>query len=174
MSQFVSNSAARRNAILRFTALFLAATALACFVFLRLFYVRTEIPRQELQQFKELTPVLDKLTAYGESLYAYEQAITSNPVEAPRLQSQANEKSVEIHSMLYGKEKNPHYPQFNSVLQMGDQFFNYLKSSENKFLTIQKEVDTYKEEKKDLEKDLKDLEKELKECEDKVAKCKKW
>ena len=174
MSQFISNSAARRNAMLRFTALFLVATALACLVFLRLFYVQKEVQVVKLHQFEELAPVLDKLVAYGESLQDYEEAITSNPVEAPRLQSQANEKSVEIHSMLYGKEKNPHYPQFNSVLQTGDQFFNYLKSSGDKFLTIQKEVDTCKEDKKDLEKELKDMEKELKECEDKVAKCKKW
>ncbi|MBK8492204.1 MAG: hypothetical protein IPL49_15305 [Saprospirales bacterium] len=53
MSQFVSNSAERRNSILRFTALFLLTVVLACFVFLRLFYVETEIPKEELQQFKD-------------------------------------------------------------------------------------------------------------------------
>ncbi|MBK7407687.1 MAG: hypothetical protein IPJ40_06150 [Saprospirales bacterium] len=174
MSQFVSNSAERRNTILRFMALFLLTVVVACFAFLRLFYVKTEIPVQELQQFKELAPVLEKLVDYGESLHAYEQALTSNPVEAPRLQSLANEGSVEIHSMLYGKEKNPHHPQISKILVMGDQFFSYLNQSGDKFLTSQKDLDECKGDKKDLEKDMDDLKDDLKKCEEEKAKCKKW
>ena len=174
MSQFVSNSAERRNSILRFTALFLLTVVVGCFVFLRLFYVKTEIPVQELQQFKEMAPVLEKLVDYGESLHSYEQALTANPVEAPRLQSLANERSVEIHSMLYGKEKNPHHPRISKILVMGDQYFSYLNQSGDKFLSIQRDLDECKGDKKDLEKDMDDLKDELKECKDKVAKCKKW
>lgn len=181
MSQMVSNSAERRNAIIRFTSLFLLTVVVACFAYLRLFYVKTEIPKQELQQFKDIAPVLENIVKYGESLKAYEDAITSNPVAAPRLQSDANNKSVEIHSMLYGLEKSPNSTLANNILSIGDEFFNSLKSSEAKFLAIQKELDDCKRGKERLEEDINDLkdkltkkEEDLSACNEKVSKCKKW
>lgn len=158
----------------RFTALFLFTVALACFVFLRLLYVKKEVQVEKLQQFEELAPVLDKLVAYGESLQDYEEALTTNPVKALELKSQAQKKAGEVYGVLLGKEKNPHYDEFNNVQAMGDRFFNFLQSSEGKFMAIQKDLDACKDDKKDLEKDLEEKEDELKECKDKVAKCKKW
>jgi hypothetical protein len=175
MSQVVSNSKTRWKAILVFSALFAITVALACFVFLRYFYISREIPAQELEQFKELTPVLEKLVDYGESLHAYEQALASNPVEAPRLQSRANENSVAIHGMLYGKEKNPHHDKISKILVMGDQFFTSLNQSGDRFRAMEKNLeDQYEKEISDMEKDMKDLKDELKECTEKVGKCKKW
>lgn len=181
MSQFVSNSAQRGNSMIRFAALFLLAVVLGCFAFLRLFYVQTEIPKQELQQFKELAPVLKSLVEYGESLQHYELAITANPVDAPKLESIANKHSVDIHSMLMGKEKNPHYPYMSKILDTGDRFFASLKEVEKKFLPVQKELDECRQDLKDFEEkklewreDKEKLEKEINELEARIAKCKKW
>jgi hypothetical protein len=174
MSQFVSNSKVRRNAILRFTALFLVTVALACFVFLRLFYVKKEVEADKLQQFEEIAPVLDKLVAYGKSLQDYEEALTTNPVKALELKSQAQKKAGEVYGVLLGKEKNPHYDEFNKVQAMGDRFFNFLQSSEGKFMAIQKDLDACKDDKKDLENDLEEKDEKIQELNEKIAKCRKW
>jgi chromosome segregation ATPase len=181
MSQFVSNSAQRRNSMIRFTALFLLAVVLGCFAFLRLFYVQTEIPKQELQQFKELAPVMKSLVDYGESLQQYELAITTNSVEAPKLESVANKHSVDIHSMLMGKEKNPHYPYMSKILDMGDRFYASLKEVEKKFLPVQKElieckrdIEDFEDEKTEWKEEKDELKRKIEELEAKIARCRRW
>ncbi|MFZ2899012.1 MAG: hypothetical protein WA004_10340 [Saprospiraceae bacterium] len=181
MSQFVSNSAQRRNSMIRFTALFLLAVVLGCFAFLRLFYVQTEIPKQELQQFKELAPVMKSLVEYGESLQQYELAITANPVDAPKLESIANQHSVGIHSMLMGKEKNPHYSYMSKILDTGDRFFASLKEVEKKFLPVQKElieckrdIEDFEEEKTEWKEEKDELKRKIEELEAKIARCRRW